>query len=138
MDPTATSPAPAALPPKQKMSPLRIVLVGVLVILLGVLFFEYKARFQMSAADQRLQDQVLSEEEDAEGTAEIPLLTADIVKQLIGREPSETSTLNGQQVEKYVWPGVLRTYTLHVLYSRGSRPILTRTFVNQDPETAVD
>ena len=137
MDEQATTPVPAVAPPKAKFSPLRILLIGVLVVLVGVLFFEYRARFQAAAADERLQEHVVSEEEDT-GLTDMALLSADLVRQIIGREPAETSTLNGQQVEMYAWRGPLRTYTVHVLYSAGSKPILAQTYVNQDPESAGD
>ena len=130
MPSTAQSP-----PPTKRKVPLdRIVLFSVLIILIGVLVFDYSARRQAAAADQRLDDHMLTEEEDT-GEAETGMLTQDAVHEILGRDPVETTENGPDIIEKYSWPGAFRSYTLHVVYGRGKMPLYRESYLNQEPGT---
>lgn len=127
-------PSSAQLSPKtgRKVPLDRIVLFSILIVLIGALVFDYNARRQAAAADERLDEQMLSEEEDT-GEAETGMLTQDAVHEIIGRDPVETTENGPDIIEKYSWPGAFRSYTLHVVYGRGKTPLYRESYLNQEP-----
>lgn len=110
-------PAKARKKPTPLMTPSRVILFGLLFAAMAVFAIDRFARAQASAAYERLRPH-FQDQGDAPGAAQPAPISQAQVRESIGKEsdgPAEQET--NLFVESYSWSGIVRRYTLHVVYS---------------------
>lgn len=110
--------------PAPRVSPLRIVLIGLLVIMLIVLAIELRARRQSHQAFQELES-MLDEEAGLEPAH---------VQEYLKRMPVDEYEAEGRRwIEVYRWDGALRSYSVYAIYRIGATKLLLAVNYNTPP-----
>src|SRR3954447_13828389 len=105
-----TTPETAKPAPRKKISPVRNAIgVVLLVSLSAVAYLEWDANRRSTAAIQKLNQALASEEAG--------LLTMEQVEGLLGRGPGGPGVAEGREMRvTYTWRGVFRRYRLVAVY----------------------
>src|SRR5690606_7630844 len=89
----------------------RLVLVGILILAAGLLFFDRRARSAAQAASDLIGTRLPTDEQDASSSVGTPNM--DEVHDILGRQPvAVESALGGEKIEVYSWSSPIRTYRL--------------------------
>ncbi|MFO0896109.1 MAG: hypothetical protein U0836_01665 [Pirellulales bacterium] len=102
------------------LSPLRILLLAVLVLGGAALLFDLRSRRAADAAFAKVPKNL------NEGPEE--------VAKLIGREPNETVTKGTRKIYIWRWPGVFKAYTIQAYFGDEDPKRLLQATINE-PET---
>lgn len=114
----------------------QLVLIAILAIMLGALYWDRKVARPNSEAKKEELDQLAS----ARLATSDPQLSREEVAEALGRKPSNSREKDGYIIEKFSWRGGLpwRTYDVNVVYSKtkdgGGR--YYASFYNEEPEDA--
>ena len=113
-------PGPAKSAPGKKVSPARNAIgVVLLVAFSAVAYLEWDANRRSTAAIQKLNQALASNEDD--------LLSMEQVEGLLGRKPDGPGVAEGHELRvTYSWRGVFRRYPLVAVYTGRNRPGLVR------------
>jgi len=116
MSPAVKSPARGG----SSFTPLRIILIVILVVLLGAFFVDWRARNASQNAHAELIKHLPGETDEMPDEA-VALLSQAQVNQIVGREPDGPLTEeDGRFVQTFTWQGVPKQYILKVAYGSGS------------------
>ena len=115
----------------------QLVLILILAIMLGALYWDRKVARPNSQAKQKELEELATERL----TSSKPQLSQEEVATALGRGPVATRDLDGFIIEKFSWRGGLswRTYDINVQYTktRDGGGHYHASFYNQEPEDAL-
>ena len=119
---------------KPAVSPLLIILLVILVLGVGALLVDMAARNGAEGAYKAISEKLPSEAEMADGAEPEPMTQAD-VETLMGRaRDGDPADSGGELTETFTWRGPMNKYQVHVVYTKGAKPLVLRATLNQPPE----
>ena len=105
------------------LSPLRILLLAILVLGGAALFFDLRSRNSARDAFAKVPGNL------NEGP--------DKVAELIGRKADEEETKSTNKIYIWRWPGVLNSYTVHAYFGEDDPKLLLQKTLNEPPAPPV-